>query len=54
MIFNPIFTPSKNKSSLDSFKIGGCDMRKISDNKYIMFYIEYSDINAARIFVAES
>ena len=51
---NPIFTPNKNKLSLDSYKIGGCDLHKISDNKYILFYIGYSDINTARIFVAES
>jgi predicted GH43/DUF377 family glycosyl hydrolase len=52
--YNPIFTPSKNKLLLDSFKIGGCDVHKISDNKYIMFYIGYSNINTARIFVSES
>lgn len=51
---NPIFIPNKNKSSLDSFKIGGCDVHKISDHLYLMFYIGYSDINTARIFVAES
>lgn len=52
--YNPIFIPNKNKNSLDSFKVGGCDVHKISDNKYLMFYIGYSDINTARIFVAES
>ena len=36
--YYPIFTPNKNKLLLDSFKIGGCDVHKISDNKYIMFY----------------
>ena len=51
---NPIFIPNKNKNSLDSFKVGGCDVHKISDNKYLMFYIGYSDINTARIFIAES
>ena len=51
---NPIFIPNLNKNSLDCFKIGGCDVHKISNNKYLMFYIGYSDINTARIFVALS
>ena len=51
---NPIFIPNINKLALDSFKIGGCDVHKISTRKYIMFYIGYSDINTARIFVAKS
>lgn len=51
---NPIFIPNKNKLLLDSFKIGACDVHKISDNYYLMFYIGYSDLNTARIFVAES
>ena len=51
---NPIFFPNLNKSSLDYYKIGGCDVHKISNKKYIMFYIGYSDINRARIFVAIS
>ena len=52
--YNPILTPSKNKFLLDSFKVGGCDVHKISDNRYIMFYIGYSDIKTGRIFLAES
>ena len=51
---NPIFIANKNKLSLDSFKVGGSDVHKISKRKYIMFYIGYSDINTARIFVAKS
>lgn len=51
---NPILIPNYNSSSLDSFKIGGCDVHKISANYYLMFYIGYSDINTARIFLAES
>ena len=51
---NPIFTPNQKKMSLDWFKIGGCDVHKISNQKYLMFYIGYSDINTARIFVAKS
>ena len=51
---NPIFIANKNKFCLDSFKVGGSDVHKISNNKYIMFYIGYSDINTARIFIAKS
>ena len=53
-INNPIFKPNNNKTSLDSFKVGGCDVHKITNQKYIMFYIGYSDIDTARIFIAES
>ena len=51
---NPIFIPNSNTFSYDFFKIGGCDVHKISKTKYLMFYIGYSDIDTARIFVAES
>jgi len=51
---NPILIPNYNTSSLDSFKVGGCDVHKISANYYLMFYIGFSDINTARIFKAES
>ena len=51
---NPIFFPNPNKIYLDSYKVGGCDVHKISKKKYLMFYIGYSSLNSARIFVAES
>ena len=51
---NPIFTININKLTLDSFKVGCCDVHKISKNKYIMFYIGYSDINTAKIFSTKS
>ena len=51
---NPIFIPNSNKKSFDFYKIGGCDVHKISNNKYLMFYIGYTDINTARIFYAIS
>lgn len=51
---NPIFIPNLNKKTLDFYKIGGCDVHKISSQKYLMFYIGYSDINTARIFIAIS
>ena len=51
---NPILIKRENKLFLDSFKIGACDIHKLSNNKYLMFYIGYSDINTARIFIAKS
>lgn len=51
---NPVLEANKNKNALDSFKVGGCDVHKLSNNSYIMFYIGYTDINIARIFVAKS
>lgn len=51
---NPILKANDDKKALDSFKIGGCDVHKLDDNSYIMFYIGYTDINTARIFVAKS
>jgi predicted GH43/DUF377 family glycosyl hydrolase len=51
---NPILVPNNIKTLLDSFKVGGCDVHKISFNYYLMFYIGYSDINTGRIFYAES
>ena len=51
---NPIFIPNPDILSLDYFKIGGCDIHKITNKQYLMFYIGYSDINTARIFIAQS
>ena len=51
---NPILKANEDKGALDRFKVGGCDVHKISNNSYIMFYIGYTDINTARIFVAKS
>lgn len=51
---NPILIPNNKNSSLDSFKLGGCDVHKIANNYYLMFYIGYSDLNTARIFFAKS
>ena len=51
----PILTPifSKGTDRYDSFKIGGCDVKRI-DNKYVMFYIGYENIDNARICEAYS
>ena len=52
--YNPIFRPSTNKNTLDFYKVGGSDVHKISSKEYLMFYIGYSDIDTARIFIAKS
>lgn len=51
---NPILKANEDKKAMDRYKVGGCDVHKISNNLYIMFYIGYTDINTARIFVAKS
>ena len=51
---NPILKANEDKKAMDRYKVGGCDVHKISNNLYIMFYIGYTDIDTARIFVAKS
>lgn len=51
---NPVLEANKDKNALDSFKVGGCDVHKLSNNSYIMFYIGYTSLYKARIFVAKS
>ena len=51
---NPILSANKNQNALDNYKVGACEIKKISQDEYIMFYIGYTDINTARIFVAKS
>lgn len=51
---NPILKASDNKNTLDNFKVGACEVKKINKNEFLMFYIGYSDIHTARIFVAKS
>ena len=51
---NPIFTPNQNKNYLDFYKVGGPEVHKISNRKYLMYYIGYTDINTGRIFIAIS
>lgn len=48
---NPIF--KKGKDRYDKFKVGGCDVKKINQ-KYLMFYIGYQNIDVARICMASS
>lgn len=51
---NPVFTANNDNKALDNYKVGGCDIHKIGINDYIMFYIGYTDIDTARIFIAKS
>lgn len=51
---NPIFKPNEDKETLDMFKVGACEVHKVTENEYIMFYIGYTDIDTARVFVAKS
>lgn len=38
----------------DKDRIGGCEVKRLKDGRYIIFYIGYSDINTARIGAAIS
>jgi sucrose-6-phosphate hydrolase SacC (GH32 family) len=51
---NPIFKANEDKSTLDSYKVGGCEVHKFSNDEYIMFYIGYVDLDTAGVFVATS
>lgn len=50
---NPIFEANKDNLAKDNFKVGACEIHKIN-NEYVMFYIGYTDVDTARIFVAKS
>lgn len=50
---NPIFKKNEDDKAKDNFKVGACEVHKI-DNQYVMFYIGYTDLHTARIFVAKS
>lgn len=50
---NPIVKKG-DENDLDSCKVGGCEVYKIKENNYIMFYIGYTDIKTARILFATS
>lgn len=50
---NPIFVKNEDVNSLDSYKVGATDIHYIN-NKYYMFYIGYTDLQTARIFLATS
>lgn len=50
---NPILEKNTDILTKDNFKVGACEVHKIK-NEYVMFYIGYTDIDTARIFVAKS
>ena len=49
----PILTKGEN-GKLDSCKVGACEVHQLTDGRYIMFYIGYTDVNTARILFALS
>lgn len=52
-LLNPIFVKGEG-NVWDKDRIGGCEVHKLPDGRFIMFYIGYSDINTARIGAAIS
>ena len=38
----------------EKYKVGGCDVKRMSDGRYIMFYIGYQNLDVARICYALS
>ncbi len=50
---NPIFEHGE-PGSWDQDRIGGCEVHQLSNGKYALFYIGYTDINTARIGAAIS
>ena len=50
-LLNPIFV---HGDGWEQDRIGGCEVHKLPDGRFIMFYIGYSDINTARIGAAIS
>lgn len=51
---NPIVEKGNDNNDLDMYKVGACEVYKINENNYIMFYIGYTDIKTARILFATS
>ena len=50
---NPIITHG-SKEDFDCDRVGGCEVHKLPDGSYIMFYIGYTDIDTARIGIKTS
>lgn len=50
---NPILKKNEDNNALDCYKVGAVDVKKINDI-YYMFYIGYTDLYTARVFLAES
>lgn len=49
---NPILKASE--SIYDKYKVGGCDVHRMADGNYLMFYIGYQNLDVARICMAFS
>lgn len=49
---NPVFV--KGRYFYDKDRVGGCEVHKLPDGRFAMFYIGYEDIDTARICVAIS
>ena len=49
---SPVFTPSDNL--YDQQKVGGCEIVRMAENRYYLFYIGYQNIDNARICLAMS
>jgi len=52
-LLNPIFVHG-NEGAWDQDRVGGCEVHRLPDGSYAMFYIGYSDINSAKIGCAVS
>ena len=52
-LLNPIYVKG-NKGAWDCDRVGGCEVHRLPDGNYLMFYIGYSDIDTARIGAAIS
>ncbi len=50
---NPIFVKG-SRGAWDQDRVGGCEVHRLRDGRYVMFYIGYSDIHTARIGAAIS
>lgn len=48
----PVLCSGEDK--YDQYKVGACDVVKLSDNQYVMYYIGYQNIDIARICKAYS
>ncbi|MBQ7190033.1 MAG: hypothetical protein IJR99_11525 [Kiritimatiellae bacterium] len=50
---NPVFVHGGG-NAWDRDRVGGCEVHRLKDGRYVMFYIGYSDIHTARIGAAIS
>lgn len=51
--YNPVFYKGE-EGAWDGDRVGGCEVRRLPDGRFIMFYIGYYDIDTARIGAAIS